>query len=221
MHAARPLDPRPAVVPSGGGRRALLLRFLQPACGRSMARPARCCWPYFPELNEDLVAKQTHSPYNRGIALGYGNVYIGTVDGRLIAIDMKTGKPDWDTKLINSEKLTVGFTGAPLVVKDKVIIGAQGGEWPWSRPDLRRRRRDRQEELGVLHRRRHRARRRRPGATTPGRPAAAAAGCPAATIPRPTRSGGARPTPRRCTTGRGPMEDRAARGRATTCTPPR
>ena len=47
---------------------------------------------------------------------------------------MKTGKPAWDTKLIDSEKLTVGFTGAPLVVKDKVIIGAQGGEWPWRGP---------------------------------------------------------------------------------------
>jgi PQQ-dependent dehydrogenase (methanol/ethanol family) len=43
---------------------------------------------------------------------------------------MKTGKLNWETKLINSEKLTVGFTGAPLVVKDKIIIGAQGGEWP-------------------------------------------------------------------------------------------
>src|SRR6266480_4823704 len=87
-------------------------------------------WQYKQKLNEDLVAKQTHSPYNRGIALGYGNVYIGTLDGKLAAIDMKTGKLNWETKLVNSEKLTVGFTGAPLLVKDKVIIGAQGGEWP-------------------------------------------------------------------------------------------
>jgi alcohol dehydrogenase (cytochrome c) len=47
---------------------------------------------------------------------------------------MKTGKPAWDTKLIDSKKLTVGFTGAPLVVKDTVIIGAQGGEWPYRGP---------------------------------------------------------------------------------------
>ena len=87
-------------------------------------------WQYKQKLNEDLVAKQTHSPYNRGIAIGYGNVYMGTLDGNLVAIDMKTGKLAWETKLVNSEKLTVGFTGAPLLVKDKVIIGAQGGEWP-------------------------------------------------------------------------------------------
>ena len=61
-------------------------------------------------------------------------VYVGTVDGRLIALDMQTGKVAWDTKLIDSKKLTVGFTGAPLFVKDKVIIGAQGGEWPWRGP---------------------------------------------------------------------------------------
>jgi alcohol dehydrogenase (cytochrome c) len=87
-------------------------------------------WAYKQKLNEDLVAKQTHSPYNRGIAIGNGLVYMGTLDGKLAAIDMKTGKLAWETKLVNSEKLTVGFTGAPLLVKDKIIIGAQGGEWP-------------------------------------------------------------------------------------------
>jgi alcohol dehydrogenase (cytochrome c) len=91
-------------------------------------------WTYFPELNEDLIATQTHSPYNRGIALGFGKIFVGTVDGRLIAVDQNTGKPAWDTKLIDSEKLTVGFTGAPLLVNDKIIIGAQGGEWPWRGP---------------------------------------------------------------------------------------
>jgi PQQ-dependent dehydrogenase (methanol/ethanol family) len=87
-------------------------------------------WQYKHKLNEDLVAKQTHSPYNRGIAIGYGNIYMGTLDGKLAAIDARTGKLAWETKLVNSEKLTVGFTGAPLLVKDKIIIGAQGGEWP-------------------------------------------------------------------------------------------
>jgi alcohol dehydrogenase (cytochrome c) len=86
-------------------------------------------WSHFPQLDEELVSMQTHSPYNRGVALGDGKVFVGTVDGRLIALDMKTGKQVWDTKLVDSKKLTVGFTGAPLVVKDTVIIGSQGGEW--------------------------------------------------------------------------------------------
>src|SRR4051795_2619075 len=86
-------------------------------------------WTFFPDLDEELISMQTHSPYNRGIALGNGKLYVGTVDGRLIGLDMKTGKKLWDTKLVDSQKLTVGFTGAPLFVKDKVIIGSQGGEW--------------------------------------------------------------------------------------------
>ena len=60
-------------------------------------------WTYKHKLNEDLVARQTHSPYNRGIAIGYGNIYMGTLDGKLAAIDIKTGKLNWETKLVNSE----------------------------------------------------------------------------------------------------------------------
>ncbi len=91
-------------------------------------------WSYFPELDEELVARQTHSPYNRGVALGEGKVFVGTVDGHLIALDMKTGKPVWDTQLQDSKKLTVGFTGAPLYAKGTVVIGSQGGEWPGRGP---------------------------------------------------------------------------------------
>jgi PQQ-dependent dehydrogenase (methanol/ethanol family) len=91
-------------------------------------------WHYAQKLNEDLVSKQTHSPYNRGIALGEGNVYMGTLDGKIVAVDAKTGQLNWETKLLDSERLTVGFTGAPLYVKGKVIIGSQGGEWPYRGP---------------------------------------------------------------------------------------
>ena len=91
-------------------------------------------WAYKQKLNDDLVSKQTHSPYNRGASIGEGKVFVGTVDGRLFALDMKTGKPVWDTKLINSQKLTVGFTGAPIYAKGVVVIGAQGGEWPYRGP---------------------------------------------------------------------------------------
>ena len=91
-------------------------------------------WSYTPELDDALVARQTHSPYNRGAAIGDGKLYVGTVDGRLIALDMKTGKVAWDTKLQDSQKLTVGFTGAPLYAKGTVVIGSQGGEWPGQGP---------------------------------------------------------------------------------------
>lgn len=91
-------------------------------------------WVYKQKLNEDLVARQTHGPFNRGIAAAYGNIIIATLDGKVAAIDMKTGNQVWETKLIDSEKLTVGFTGIPMFVKDKIIVGAQGGEWPYRGP---------------------------------------------------------------------------------------
>jgi PQQ-dependent dehydrogenase (methanol/ethanol family) len=91
-------------------------------------------WSYKQKLDDDLVSKQTHSPYNRGIAMGEGNLYMGTLDGKLVAVDMKTGQQKWETPLVDSKKLTVGFTGAPLYVNGKVIIGSQGGEWPYRGP---------------------------------------------------------------------------------------
>ncbi|MFH1044448.1 MAG: PQQ-binding-like beta-propeller repeat protein [Pseudomonadota bacterium] len=87
-------------------------------------------WTYKHKLNEDLVARQTHNPFNRGISAMYGNIISNTLDGKVTAVDMKTGKLVWETKLIDSEKITVGFTGIPMVVKDKIIAGSQGGEWP-------------------------------------------------------------------------------------------
>lgn len=91
-------------------------------------------WSFLPELDDALVSRQTHSPYTRGLALGEGKAFVGTVDGRLFGLDAATGKVVWETKLIDSQKLTVGFTGAPLYAKGTVIIGAQGGEWPYKGP---------------------------------------------------------------------------------------
>ena len=53
---------------------------------------------------------------------------MGTIDGHLIAIDAKSGKPIWDVALSKPE-LGYSLTMAPLVVKDKVIMGPAGGEY--------------------------------------------------------------------------------------------
>jgi alcohol dehydrogenase (cytochrome c) len=53
---------------------------------------------------------------------------MGTIDAHLVAIDAKNGKPLWNTKVANAES-GYALTHAPLVVKDKVIVGTAGGEY--------------------------------------------------------------------------------------------
>ena len=65
---------------------------------------------------------------NRGIALLGDRVFLGTLDGRLLALDAKTGHLLWDRAIADS---TGGYsiTVAPLALKDKVIVGVSGGEY--------------------------------------------------------------------------------------------
>ena len=55
-------------------------------------------------------------------------LFMGTIDGHLIAVDAKTGKPIWDVAIARPES-GYALTHAPLVVKDKVIVGPAGGEF--------------------------------------------------------------------------------------------
>jgi len=63
-----------------------------------------------------------------GVALWQGKVYVGTLDGRLIALDAKTGKPLW-TQQTTDDSQPYTITGAPRVLKDLVLIGNGGAEF--------------------------------------------------------------------------------------------
>jgi PQQ-dependent dehydrogenase (methanol/ethanol family) len=67
-------------------------------------------------------------PGNRGVAVYDGKVYVGTLDARLVALDAETGKVVWDVATADKNS-DYSITGAPLVVKGKVIIGNGGGEF--------------------------------------------------------------------------------------------
>ncbi len=67
-------------------------------------------------------------PNNRGVAVAGNQVFMGTLDARLVALDAKTGKPLWDVEIADPE-LGYSETMAPIVVEDKVIIGTNGGEY--------------------------------------------------------------------------------------------
>ena len=65
---------------------------------------------------------------NRGLAILGDILYLAALDGNLVALDAKTGKEVWKTPVVDP-KLGYTLTMAPLVVKDKVIIGPAGGEY--------------------------------------------------------------------------------------------
>lgn len=64
---------------------------------------------------------------NRGVAVGDGKVYVGQLDGQLLALDEQTGQPAWS---IQAERWQNGYTitAAPLYYEGKVIVGFSGGE---------------------------------------------------------------------------------------------
>ena len=67
-------------------------------------------------------------PGNRGVAVYGGKVYVGTLDARLVALDAETGKVVWEVPTADKNS-DYSITGAPLIVKGKVIIGNGGGEF--------------------------------------------------------------------------------------------
>lgn len=65
---------------------------------------------------------------NRGLAMLGDTLFMGTLDARLIAIDATSGRPLWNVEVADAA-LAYSITMAPLVVKDKVIVGVGGGEY--------------------------------------------------------------------------------------------
>ncbi len=65
---------------------------------------------------------------NRGLAIFGDSIYMGTIDGKLVALDAKTGAVQFTKQIVDP---TGGYslTHAPLVVKDKLILGSAGGEY--------------------------------------------------------------------------------------------
>jgi alcohol dehydrogenase (cytochrome c) len=68
------------------------------------------------------------NPFNRGAAIAGTRLFVGTLDAALIALDTRTGALLWETQVADT-MLGYSLTSAPLVVKDKVLVGITGGEF--------------------------------------------------------------------------------------------
>jgi len=91
------------------------------------ARSGKELWRFDPKVSGRAGAHACCDVVNRGVALYEGRVYVGTLDGRLIALDAMTGAPVWETQTTDP-KQDYSITGAPRVVKGKVIIGNGGAD---------------------------------------------------------------------------------------------
>src|SRR3984885_1559376 len=92
------------------------------------AATGKLLWSYDPRVPGNWAVNACCDVVNRGVAAWEGKIFVGTLDGRLVALDAKTGRLVWETLTIDrSFRYTI--TGAPRVVKGKVIIGNGGGEF--------------------------------------------------------------------------------------------
>lgn len=91
------------------------------------ARTGEMIWQFDPEVPGEKAADACCDVVNRGLAAWGNSVYLGTLDGRLIAIDRETGEEQWSVMTVDPDKRYT-ITGAPRVVKGNVIIGNGGGE---------------------------------------------------------------------------------------------
>jgi alcohol dehydrogenase (cytochrome c) len=90
------------------------------------AKTGRVIWTYRRPVPEDVIACCGASP--RGVTVLGDAVYLGTLDSHLVCIDASTGKERWD-KVVIDYRLGYAMTGAPLALKDKIIVGHAGGEY--------------------------------------------------------------------------------------------
>jgi alcohol dehydrogenase (cytochrome c)/quinohemoprotein ethanol dehydrogenase len=91
------------------------------------AASGKLLWSYDPKVPPQWAVNACCDVVNRGVAVWRGKVFVGTLDGRLVALDAATGKPVWQKLTIDpARRYTI--TGAPRVVKGRVIIGNGGAE---------------------------------------------------------------------------------------------
>jgi alcohol dehydrogenase (cytochrome c)/quinohemoprotein ethanol dehydrogenase len=92
------------------------------------ARTGALKWSYDPKVPRDTLGHTCCDAVNRGVALYGHNLYVAALDGRLIALDARTGREVW-SKLVVPNQVDYTITGAPRVARGKVFIGSAGAEY--------------------------------------------------------------------------------------------
>ena len=91
------------------------------------AKSGAVLWSFDPKIDKEQAGKGCCDVINRGVAIWGDAVFTGTMDGRLISLDAKTGAVNWDVNTIDKSK-PYTISGAPRIIDGKVIIGNGGAE---------------------------------------------------------------------------------------------
>lgn len=92
------------------------------------ARTGARRWTYDPEVEGAWARRTCCDAVNRGVALWKGTIYVGTLDGWLVALDAATGKLRWRIDTLIDRTRSYSITGAPRVAGDNIVIGNGGAE---------------------------------------------------------------------------------------------
>jgi quinohemoprotein ethanol dehydrogenase len=93
------------------------------------ARTGRLKWSYDPHVAGSVARDSCCDVVSRGLAVWEGHVLVATFDGRLIALDAASGQVQWQVDTIVDHRMPYTITGAPRIVKGRVIIGNGGNEF--------------------------------------------------------------------------------------------
>jgi quinohemoprotein ethanol dehydrogenase len=91
-------------------------------------KTGKVLWTFDPKVESKWARLACCGPSARGIAAWQGNIYIGALDGRLIAVDARTGAQKWSVQTFDTSQ-AYSITGPPRVFDGKVVIGNGGADY--------------------------------------------------------------------------------------------
>src|SRR6476659_3766741 len=102
--------------------------FPNPVFALDLNNDGKILWKYEPRQDPNVIPVMCCDTVNRGLSYADGKIFLHQADTKLVALDAKTGKVVWQAVNGDPKKGETG-TSAPMIVKDKVLIGISGGEF--------------------------------------------------------------------------------------------
>jgi PQQ-dependent dehydrogenase (methanol/ethanol family) len=102
--------------------------FPNPVYALNLKDENKIVWKYEPVQDPNVIPVMCCDTVNRGLSYADGKIFLSQADTTLVALDAKTGKVVWSVKNGDAGKGETS-TGAPMIMKDKVLVGISGGEF--------------------------------------------------------------------------------------------